>query len=99
MGYRVVYGPMPKMAKKQERKPLRLQMLTATFLLLFAWTVRQAWPEGREVLRQYLLPGEPTVTEEAFRNMLEDLRQGEPVLDAVSAFCAEIVEHGTPQVY
>lgn len=97
MGYRVVYGAMPPV--KRRKSKLRLQALTAAFLLAFALTVRQAWPEGQEMLRRFLLPGEPTVTEEAFRNMISDLQGGEPLADAVTAFCAQIVEYGIPETY
>lgn len=99
MGYRVVYGQMPRVEKRRSGRPLRLQALTAVFLLVFTLTVRQAWPEGQKVLRQFLIPGEPTVTEEAFRDMLEDIQQGESIGDAVTAFCTQIVEYGIQEAY
>ena len=94
MSYRIVYGPMPPVREARRSGPLRFQVLTALFLLLFVLLVRQAWPEGTQTLRRFLIPGEPTVTEEAFSGMIGEIRAGEPVGDAVTAFCRQIMEHG-----
>lgn len=99
MGYRIVYGPMPKMPQERDYKPLRIQVLTAVFALLFVLTVRQAWPEGTALLREFLLPGEQNVTEAAFSEMIGDIREGESLGDALTAFCRQIVEHGTQEIY
>lgn len=94
MAYRIVYGPMPPVSREKNYKFLRIQMLTALFLLLFVLLVRQAWPEGTAVLRSMLLPGEPTVTEAAFSEMVIDIQSGEPVREAFTAFCRQIVDDG-----
>ena len=91
MSYRIVYGPKP--AKPQEKRSSHLRILTAVFLLLFAVGVRMVWPEGREVLRNWLLPGSPGVTEAALGEMVEDLRAGEPVGESLTAFCRQVI-HG-----
>ena len=91
MAYRVVYGPMPKAAPKGRSLP-RVRVLTAAWLLVFSLGVRQLWPEGREVLRQLLLPGEQTAAQTAFDGMLEELRAGETLGEAVTAFCRQIVQ-------
>lgn len=94
MAYRIVYGPMPKMVHPKREGYVRLQLLTAVFLLLFVLLVRQAWPEGTDMLRSILLPGEPGITEQSVQLMLEDIREGEPLGDAVAAFCRQIIENG-----
>lgn len=99
MGYRIVYGPMPKVPKVNNHKPLRLQAMTAMFALLFVLTVRQAWPEGTELLREFLLPGESNVTESAFSEMIVNLQEGQPLGDAFTAFCRQIVEDGIQESY
>ena len=92
MSYRVVYGPMPR--EKSGRKGIfRLQMMTAVCLLMLSLGIRTAWPEGREVLRHYLIPGTETVTQEAFGDMIEGLQAGQSVREAVTAFCRQIVQH------
>ena len=68
--------------------------MTAAFLLLGCLGVRTLWPEGTGVLREMLLPGELTPTEQAFSILMTDLRYGEPVGEAVTAFCRYVVEHG-----
>ena len=90
MAYKVVYGPMPKIRKKSGI--LRFQALTAMCLMLFSLGVRQVWPEGREVLQDFLMPGDMTVTQAAFGDMLENLENGQNLTDAVTAFCRQIVQ-------
>ena len=41
----------------------------------------------------YLLPGDPAVTAAALENMAADLKAGQSVRDAITAFCAEIIAH------
>lgn len=98
MAYRVIYGPMPKVSGRGSCDSFRLRALTAACLLVFSMGVRQFWPEGRDRLRQVLLPGEETLTEAAFQDMMGDIRAGETLGDALTAFCREIVENGIPEV-
>jgi hypothetical protein len=42
-------------------------------------------------VQEVLLPGDPAVTAAALENMTEGLRSGESLLDAVTAFCREII--------
>ena len=90
MAYKVVYGPMPKSQKKPGI--LRFQVLTALCLVLFSLGVRTVWPEGREVMQEFLLPGEQNATQAAFGEMLEGLENGQTLSDAVMAFCRQIVQ-------
>ena len=92
MAYRVVYGPMPEVPKR--RGTLRVRTLTAVCLLLFCFGVRLAWPEGQALLRRIVLPGEMTVTQVAFGDMLEHLKQGYTLGDAVTVFCRQVVQDG-----
>ena len=66
-------------------------VFTGVFLLLFAAMTAAFWPEGREVLMEILLPGDPEVTWNALETMATQLRSGEAIGDAVMAFCREIV--------
>lgn len=98
MAYRIVYGPMPKGTCPERRSTFRFHLLTAVFLLLFVLLVRQAWPEGTERLRSVLLPGEPGSTEKAVQVLLTDVQEGEPIGDAVTAFCRQIIENGQASI-
>ena len=94
MSYRIEYGTaVPQKFQKTQRKS-HLRGLTALCVLLFALAVGKCWPEGRQVLEQYLLPGEPSVTEQAFSNMIAELTQGERLEDALVVFCQQILDHG-----
>ena len=98
MAYRIVYGPMPKATSPGRQISLRISMMTVVFLLLFVLLVKQTWPEGTDMLRSVLLPGEPGKTETAVQTLLEDMRNGEPVGDAVTAFCRQIIENGQTSI-
>lgn len=93
MAYKITYASNP--SRKPARKPnyLRMQAFTAAFLLLFALCVRTSRPEGAAVLRGVLLPREPVDTQAAVQTLVSSLQNGEPLADAVAAFCQEIF-HG-----
>ena len=93
MSYRIEYGPPipPQYLKKSSSK--RLQLMTAAFLLLFTLFIRQFFPSGIQELRQLLLPETHTVTQMALDAFMVDLRNGEPLGDAVTAFCTYIINH------
>ena len=93
MSYRIVYGPERKAVKEREPSSLRFRSLIAGFLLLFAVIVKLLWPEGTAVLRQMILPTDLSATEQAFQCMMEDLRSGENLGDAITVFCRQIIEN------
>ena len=90
MGYRIVYGKDPVVRRRGGS--LRLRVMTAAWMLLFAGLVRMAWPAGREVLAQVLLPRAETAA--AFSEMVTAVSGGEPFGDAVTAFCRSVVADG-----
>lgn len=93
MGYVIRYsGEEPKTSPKASRFS-RLPGLTAAFLLAFLLLTKLFWPAGSDKLREFLLPGDPDVTAGAITALVEDLREGQPVSDSVTAFCAEILAH------
>lgn len=94
MGYRIVYGP-EQPSGRGKGSGLRLRTMTAAFFLLGCILTRTLWPAGTQLLREMLLPGTPTAAEQAFLDMMEDLRCGVPVGESVTVFCRTVVEHGT----
>lgn len=48
---------------------------------------------GLPWIRQVLLPGDPEVTASALEHLVEDLRGGDRLWNAVTAFCREIVDN------
>ena len=91
MGYRIVYGEEPAVTTAERKSHLRL--MTAGFALVFVILVRLCWPEGTQMLRQTLLPGDNAALEQ----LKEDIQAGEPIGDAVTAFCQTIVEEAVGQ--
>ena len=89
MGYRVIYGEDP-FEKPRIRKG-RLAAMTAACLLVFSMGVQCIWPAGAESLKQMIMPKE-TATTTAFVQMTADIWAGEPLRDAVTAFCRSVVE-------
>ena len=93
MSYRIEYGSAIPSRYVTKNSCLRLQSMTAVCLLLFSLTVRHFFPEGTEKLRQLLLPGELSVTQEAIETFMCDIRNGEDFTDSLTAFCEYIVIH------
>ncbi len=93
MSYRIEYGPAIPERYIKKKNPVRLQAMTAACLLLFALLVRQFYPAGVQQLRRILLPAAPTVTQQALDALMGDLRDGEPLGDAFTAFCTYIIDH------
>ena len=93
MGYIITYdgeepGKIPTIRRRS-----RLPALTFAFLLAFLLLTKLFWPAGTDKLRRILLPGDPDVTAHAATALVDDLRTGEPVGEAVKTFCGEILAH------
>lgn len=94
MGYRIVYGSEREQADQTTNRWGRIRLLTAVFLLALILGTRLFWPEGTQLLRDVLLPGEAGVTSTAFSQMVTQLQEGEPFGQAVVGFCQYVVGHG-----
>ena len=97
MGYRVCYSPednkrYPEVNKQGRGRGARYIVITLAVIL--SLTI----PKVRERLRMWLIPGDEAVTSGAFTQMVEDIQSGNPVGDAVTVFCQEILDHGKEQV-
>lgn len=95
MGYRIVYGEPIESAFRRTCSNGRLRTMIAALFLLFSLVVRLTWQDGAEIMREYLLPGDLTVTELAFSEMISDLQNGDPVADAVTVFCRTILNEAS----
>lgn len=93
MSYRIEYGPAIPNRYIAKHNPLRLQSMTAACLLIFSLAVRQFFPAGTEKLRQLLLPGEFSITQEAVNAFMGDIRSGESLGDSFTAFCEFMIDH------
>lgn len=93
MGYRIEYGSQGEL-----RKPLKSKRsysaIAATICVLAlvagAITVKHT---GLTWVQEVLLPGDPAVTAAALENMVDNIKEGDSIADAVTTFCKEIVEN------
>lgn len=93
MGYIIAYNGADAVKRATMHRKSKLPALTVAFLLTFLLLTELFWPAGKEKLRHILLPGDPDVTAHAVTVLVDDLRAGEPVGEAVKAFCSEILDH------
>lgn len=97
MGYRVIYGKTRKVrrnttSKVNSQKSLiiwSIALLAAAFICLIGWS-----DPG---FRQYLLPGDPRITETALDQLVVDIQNGESFSDAITTFCREIIDSASEE--
>lgn len=87
MGYRITYGDgLQKTKLLPQSKKNKAGYAVVIAVLIFALIL------GSGLWRKHL-PGDACVTERALHELVTDLREGETVLDAVTAFCKEILDN------
>lgn len=91
MGYRVDYGPVKKV-RGLEKRVSRKSALTALCFLIFCLLVGTLWPEGAEMLRRLVFPGDPAVTAAALEEFTVQLQTGADVKESLQQFCLNILE-------
>ena len=92
MGYRIIYGKNAE--RKEPGRGVRRFLLTGCFFLCFLWMVSVFWPEGRELLKILLIPGDPEETMRAAEVFAQELGSGFSITDAARNFCVAVLEHG-----
>lgn len=91
MAYKIEYGSNGAEKKTLQPRKRRRIPLTAGVLCMFLLLAVLFWPKGRTALRDIVLPGDAEVTADALQGLASDLRAGEGVSDAVTAFCQQII--------
>jgi len=92
MSYAVEYNPelrrtYPIKKQKMYRVPIKPIAITIVVLASFYTAYRLG------ILR-WIVPGDPAVTTDAFSTMIEDVRSGQGVSDAVFSFCKNVISGG-----
>ena len=92
MSYRIEYHPdtnhkFPTNTGKGRWNVWRIIVILAVILILGITAVKN------EQVSAIIFPGDPELTRSALNGMLDDIRAGEPVKDAFSTFCLEIIEN------
>lgn len=90
MGYRITYESPFKSENRKTfvKKTIYLKLIS---VVVIAFAVSFALFNTK--LRRMILPGDPVVTERALSELVVDIREGQPVSDAVTAFCREILDN------
>ena len=92
MGYRVVYHN-EKLERAREYSGRRLY-LTVFFLCCFYWMVSFFWPEGKNLMKILLIPGNPDSTLEAAEVFAGELACRSPLYIAAKNFCQTVLSNG-----
>ena len=85
MGYKICYTTASQ--KRKPRGRLRRLLLTAVFFALFLFTAQLLLPKQLQQLQDVFLPVD------SLNLLVSQLQQGENIVDAVTAFCHDII-HG-----
>lgn len=67
--------------------------LTFVMILLISTILGYAAYSYKDILQEYILPGDAAVTVSALDTLIDDIRAGESLKDSITAFCLEIIEH------
>lgn len=91
MAYKINYIPVGK-RQYSAKHTLPSRFFPASIILLisvafFTLAVRYGNAD-------WLLPGDPAVTKDAFEELIENLKAGEAFVNAVTAFCHEVTGSG-----
>ena len=91
MGYQISYGPVKtKDSVKMRGKTVRTFALVICIIALVIGL--QVSGVGKTLWR-WMLPGDPEITGAALDTMVQGLKEGSSVGDAITVFCREIIEN------
>ncbi len=79
-----------------QKKPLFGFVGAILVIMVCAVAIGWAIPQQVDQFREALFPWTREETKAAFSELRDDLRQGEPLPDAVTAFCLEIIHDSVP---
>jgi len=91
MAYRVDYADGGRQTSVCEKKhPLRAVLIC---FFLFLILVQLFWPEGKEAIQKYLLPGATETVWAAVDGFADQVRTGEPVGEALETLCRNVFQN------
>ncbi|MBE6975951.1 MAG: hypothetical protein E7439_01985 [Ruminococcaceae bacterium] len=93
MSYRIEYGTSGDRRKPILRKKTVAAITAAALVFVLIAGALTVKIVGLTWVQEVLLPGDPAVTAAALENLAADLQSGEPLLEAITAFCREIIRH------
>lgn len=93
MGYRIEYGSQDELRKPLKNKHRYSAIAAAVCILALVAGAMAIKHTGLTWVKEVLLPGDPAVTATALENMVDHIKDGDSIAEAVTAFCREIVEN------
>lgn len=97
LGYTIQYGSSGKAESAWNSGRRKYKKRITAVVLLAVLCAGLLLSGGAEKLKNLIIPGDPEVTKAAFAQFTEDIRQGERVGDAITAFCREIIDNAVIQ--
>lgn len=91
MAYRIIYREENLFQKMDTLRWDRILGIGTAAFLVFCLLVTSFWPAGREVLREWIYPGDPEITRRALLRLASGLMAGEELGESVAVFCREIL--------
>lgn len=93
MGYRIDYTAEKKCDSGKNRAAVRMQVMIAVGLLAFSLLVKCFWPDGTAVIKKLVTAAGISDTQVAAESLVEDLKSGIPIPDALTEFCIAVIEN------
>lgn len=93
MGYYIQYDTNIVKTEIQTRATGKKIKLTWIVMLLVTTILGYTAYSYKDALQNFILPGDAKITAAALGAFADDLRKGESIGDAVTAFCLEIIEN------
>ena len=94
MGYRIEYDQKIGKYEVRKEKTKDHSMILVIAAVVILTGVMVLWPKAEDALFAAIIPGDDTVTVQAFQNMTDDMRSGAYLTDALYTFCHYVI-HGT----
>ena len=98
MAYRISYdnGTTSKWNEKQssQKKRIFLRLLVVVLICVLGVSFLGG---TMDALLEFLIPGDPDVTKQAISKMVEEIKSGNSLKEAITTFCKGIVENANNQ--
>lgn len=94
MGYIIQYDP-EKNAQYPAKTPKSGHVGLYLSAVIFTCVMLGLAVKYRSSIQDWLVPGNAEVTTAAFQTLTDDVRNGKPAGEAITAFCKEIIAHAT----
>ena len=90
MSYQIIYDSKDRHIANKQKKRRHTGLIVCILGILVLGILRfSSWGSA---LWQYMIPGDPEVTTEAFQNFSVSLQNGQSLSDAVFVFCNTVIQ-------